>query len=109
MGWIMCPARTFLGMLVTWLVTAPLVLLPEPARAACECRCIDGEVRALCSSTLDLDPVCAPRICPPVPPSIAPIQAPRIPPIGTTSCRQVQMEVPRGRYEWREVCLYNNF
>ena len=75
------------------------------AQAACICRCVNGEVTALCSSSIDIEPVCAPRVCPIVPPSIAPIQSPRVPPIGTESCRQAQVYNPQTyRYEWREVC-----
>lgn len=75
------------------------------ANAACVCRCVNGEVQALCSSSIDLPPICAPQLCPITPPSIAPIQAPRIPPIGTTQCRQAQVLNPRtGQHEWREVC-----
>lgn len=75
------------------------------AGAACVCRCVNGEVRALCSSSIDIEPICAPQVCSIVPPSIAPIQQPRIPPIGTQSCRQAQVLNPNtGRYEWREIC-----
>jgi hypothetical protein len=52
------------------------------AFAGCVCRCVNGSVQAICSSTLDIQPICAPQICPIVPPSIAPIQTPTIPPIG---------------------------
>jgi len=77
----------------------------QDATASCVCRCVNGEVQALCSSSIDLPPICPPTICPITPPSVAPIQAPRVPPIGTTVCRQAQVVNPRtGHYEWREIC-----
>jgi len=94
--------RRLLGMVVT---LACSWILSDHASAACVCRCVNGEVQALCSSAIDLPPICPPRVCPITPPSVAPIQAPRVPPIGTTICRQAQVVNPRtGRYEWREVC-----
>lgn len=45
------------------------------------------------------------RICPIFPPSIAPLQSPMIPPIGTSDCRQVQaVNLYTGQYHWRMVC-----
>jgi hypothetical protein len=81
------------------------IAFPSATFAGCVCRCVNGEVRALCSSTLDLEPICSPQICPIVPPSIQPIQAPTLPPLGTQSCSQQQVLNPRtGQYEWRSVC-----
>ena len=89
------------------LLTAGMSLAfhPSPANASCVCRCVDGEVQALCESTIDIPPICPPKICPIVPPSIEPIQKPTLPPIGTKECRQVQVLNPdTNRYEWRTVC-----
>ena len=73
--------------------------------ASCSCECVGGRVVPICSSSLDIRPICPPRICPITPPSIAPITPPRVPPIGTTNCRQMQIYNPRtGQYEWKEVC-----
>lgn len=82
------------------------VALSSGAHAACQCVCMNGVVEAICSSTLDIEPICPPRICPITPPSVAPIQAPRVPPVGTSTCfpRQIYNEYSR-RYEWREVCF----
>lgn len=86
-------------------ILACSITLADDAAAACVCRCVNGEVQALCSSAIDIQPICAPQICPITPPSIAPIQQPRVPPIGTTNCRQAQVLNQRtGQYEWREVC-----
>jgi hypothetical protein len=52
----------------------------------------------LCTSAIDLPPICLPTICPLVPLSIQPIQPPVIPPVGTTSCEQKQVwSLRRGR------------
>lgn len=80
-------------------------LLPIPSFAACSCECINGSVQAVCSNSLDIRPICPPRICPIVPPSIQPIQTPYIPPIGTSGCRQEQVLNPyTNQYEWRSIC-----
>ena len=87
------------------LATVAMLSLSQPGDAACVCRCVNGNMQALCSSSIDLPPICPPTVCPITPPSVAPIQQPRVPPIGTTQCRQAQVVNPQtGRYEWREVC-----
>ena len=87
------------------LMLAGLWNLSNNSGAACVCRCVGGEVKALCSSSIDLPPICSPQICPITPPSIAPIQSPRVPPLGTTGCRMAQVLNPQtGQYEWREIC-----
>ena len=81
------------------------VLVAGNADASCVCRCVDGEVQPLCSSSIDLPPICAPTICGIVPPSIAPIQAPGIPPLGTSSCSPRRVLNPAtNQYEWRSIC-----
>ena len=75
------------------------------ANAACVCRCVNGVMQPLCSSSIDLPPICPPTVCRIVPPRITPIQPPTIPPIGTSSCCQAQVfNRFTGRYEWRTVC-----
>jgi len=75
------------------------------ATANCECRCVDGEVRAICSSSIDLEPICSPRICPITNPSVTPIQRPVVPPIGTETCEQKQVyNEYTHQYEWKEIC-----
>jgi len=82
-----------------------LLLIPSWALADCQCVCMNGQVQALCTSTLDIKPICSSRICPLQAPSIKPIQTPSIPPIGTNSCSQQQVynEYTK-RYEWKNVC-----
>jgi hypothetical protein len=92
-------------LVVAMVVAGSLATSSEESRAACSCTCVNGQVQALCSSALDLEPICAPQICPIVPPSIAPLQSPMVPPVGTYGCRQVQaLNRYTGQYEWRTVC-----
>jgi hypothetical protein len=75
------------------------------ANADCVCRCVNGEVRAICQSSIDLQPICAPAVCPIVPSRVEPITPPTVPPIGTSGCRNVQVLNPdTGQYEWHRVC-----
>ena len=85
--------------LLVLLVASPLVF------ANCQCRCVNGSVQAICTSSIDVRPVCSPRVCQIRTPSVKPVQPPRVPPVGTKSCRQVQVlnEYTR-RYEWKTVC-----
>jgi len=87
------------------IITVATLLLVVNSYAGCRCVCMDGQVQAVCSSTLDIEPICAPRICPIETPSIAPIQTPRVSPIGTSRCVQKNVYNDNtGRYEWKEVC-----
>jgi|GEM_PF-1643183 len=85
---------------------ASLALLAAgPAAAECACRCVGGEVRAICSNPLELAPICPPAACPPAPPELRPLAPPRIPPPGTEACAERQVLNPwTGRWEWRTLC-----
>jgi hypothetical protein len=88
------------------IATAPAlgaVFFATPAGASCQCLCINGEVEAVCSSALDVHPICAPRICPIVPPAVRPIDPLRIPPIGASKCRSEQVWNGQ-KYVWVEIC-----
>ena len=87
---------------ITALVTAVTIGI-SPANAACQCVCMNGEVEAVCSSSLDLQPICPPRICPIVPPAVRPIDPPRVPPVGASTCRSEQVWNGE-QYEWVEIC-----
>ncbi|WP_291847751.1 hypothetical protein [Bradyrhizobium sp.] len=81
------------------------VLLTASAKASCVCRCVDGEMQPLCSSSIDLPPICPLTICPLTPLSIAPIPPLQLPPLGTSQCEQRQVLNPATRrYEWRSIC-----
>lgn len=92
--------RTFA--VISVLITTTTIVT-TPAHAACQCVCMNGEVEAVCSSSIDIEPICAPRVCPIVPPAVRPIDPPRVPPIGASKCRSEQ--VWNGEeYEWVEIC-----
>ena len=77
----------------------------QMAVAACTCSCVNGQVRALCSTTYEIRPICAPRICPIRTPSIKPIVPPKIKPLGTSYCSQKQVyNYYTMQYEWKRVC-----
>lgn len=93
------------GLILGVALVSFLHLSSREASAVCRCACVNGEVVALCSNSLEIPPICPPRICPIVPPAIEPIQPPRIPPLGTSDCRMMQVLNPRtGRYEWKQIC-----
>jgi len=73
--------------------------------ADCQCACVSGHIQAVCAGAQGVKPFCPPRICAFTPPSVAPVQQPRIPPMGTSKCEQKQVynETAHG-YEWQEVC-----
>lgn len=80
-------------------------ILAAPAAADCVCACVNGNVVPICESSIDLEPICAPRICPLTPPSIAPINPLTLPPLGTQNCTQQQVyNEYTMQYEWRQIC-----
>jgi hypothetical protein len=82
-----------------------LLSVPIAASAACICRCVNGNVQAICQRAIDAQQSCSPQACPIPPPAVAPIAAPRVPPIGTKTCSNEQVYNPNtNRYEWRNVC-----
>jgi hypothetical protein len=79
------------------------LMMPRDAAARCNCLCVDGEVKAVCESGLDVEPICGPRLCPIDSPAIEPIARPRLPPVGTTTCRWARVAIQRS-YEWHTIC-----
>lgn len=73
--------------------------------AECVCSCVNGKVEAICQSSVDVQPVCPPRICPITPPAVSPINPPTMPPVGMSSCNMKQVYNNNTRnYEWQQVC-----
>lgn len=71
----------------------------------CRCACVDDKVEAVFTSTTAIRPVCVPRVCDVVLPSIKPIEAPTIPPIGTNKCDMKQvLNEQTHEYEWKRLC-----
>ena len=91
--------------MVKFLVFFVISLFSLHVNAGCKCVCMGGQNQPICSSSIDLPPICPPRVCPLETPSVQPLQSPRVPPIGTKSCTQKQVYNDfSGRYEWKEVC-----
>ena len=96
---------TRIKLLATTLFAVASISASGPALATCACQCVNGQVEAICSSTIEMRPICPPRICPIVPPAIRPISPPTLPPLGTTECQPQQVwNQFTGRYEWRRLC-----
>jgi len=86
-------------------ILSSIILLAGEAHASCVCRCVDGEMQAICSSTIDIAPICPPTACGMAPPSIAPIQRMQMAPLGTQQCSQRQVWDPATRrYQWQRMC-----
>ena len=87
------------------LISLYLLLISTFSYGNCVCRCVNGEMTPICSSSIDLPPICPPTICQLVPPSIQPISPPSLPPIGTSQCQNKQVFNPySNRYEWKLIC-----
>jgi hypothetical protein len=89
---------------VIFAATCAVLLMAQPAGAACTCQCVDGEMQPLCGSAIDLPPICPPAVCPLAAPSIAPISPPALPPLGTSACRQARVCDQFGNCRWEQVC-----
>ena len=90
---------------IALLIALSVIASATSAPASCTCSCVNGEPTALCTSTLDIEPICAPRVCPINPPSIRPLAPLALPPLGARNCQMEQVYNERTfRYEWRRVC-----
>lgn len=82
-----------------------LLLVSQSAFADCVCRCVNGQVQPICSSTMDLAPLCGAQLCPLTPSSLQPLTPPTLPPLGTTGCQNKQVLNPYShQYEWKLIC-----
>lgn len=91
--------------IVAIFATTSILFSVNVVSAACVCRCVNGSMEALCSSSIDMRPICPPTVCPIVPPSVMPTQTPTIPPIGTSSCTQEQVyDANSDTYQWKTIC-----
>jgi hypothetical protein len=62
-------------------------------------------MQALCSSSIDLPPICPLTICPLTPAALAPLPPLVLPPLGASKCDNQQVLNPSsGRYEWKLIC-----
>jgi hypothetical protein len=87
------------------LAAVALIMDTGVAAANCSCECVNGHTEALCTSTIDLKPLCSTNLCPLAPPSVKPLDSVALPPLGTSSCSQEQVLNPQTHlYEWQRVC-----
>jgi hypothetical protein len=86
-------------------IAAMLLFSAGTAVADCYCTCVNGRNQAICESTIDLPPVCGPKMCPLEPPSLRPLSPPTLPPLGTRVCRQEQVwDHNYSKYVWKQIC-----
>jgi hypothetical protein len=86
-----------------WLIVLLASLLAPPAFASCECRCVDGESQAVCTSSFEVPPICSSQSCP-VSPSMTPV-GPINPSVGSGLCDTVQVFNRRtGHYDTKQLC-----
>ena len=82
-----------------------LLLFSTHSFGNCVCRCVNGEMTPICSSSIDLPPICPLTLCPLTPPSLQPLNPLVLPPLGTSQCQNKQVLNQRsGQYEWRVIC-----
>lgn len=87
------------------LVVFSIVFVSSDVWSRCTCVCMNGENQPLCTSTMDLKPICPPKICPIETPSIQPIAPITLPPLGTEECRMEQVyNQNTAQYQWMQVC-----
>ena len=81
--------------------------LSNYASADCRCSCVNGQIEAVCATSSELPPVCAPRACT-VKPLHAALVADKSSPLATASkrqCRDTEVLNPRtGAYVTKQVC-----
>ncbi len=72
--------------------------------ASCRCSCVNGQMQNLCDNSFDVQTPCV-GICPITTPSVAPVMAPTVPAVGTSSCQMKQVyNNLTGSYEWKNIC-----
>ena len=80
-----------------------LLSLAPQAQAACTCQCVNGTLRPLCSSPMDLQPTNCMGFCPMTAPSL-PSVTPTVPPLGTGVCEQARVCDRSGNCRSQRVC-----
>jgi hypothetical protein len=91
--------------LIALLLLGAGMLPANPAFASCQCTCVNGRAKAICQSSLDVAPVCSPRVCAIPLPGVRPLDTPRTPPAAAKQCRMEQvLNRTNNRYEWQQVC-----
>ena len=83
-----------------------LITFSSSAFANCSCQCVNGELAAICTGNVNVQPTCAPRACPPAPASVSmAIQPVSSQGAGGSTCAPVQVLNPVSRqYELKVLC-----
>ena len=76
------------------------------ALADCVCQCVNGEVAAICTGNIAVQPQCAPRSCPAPSASLSMARNLQVSSQGGGSdCAPQQVMDPvSGKYEWKVLC-----
>ena len=48
---------------IAFFVLALMGAMSSLANAECVCSCVNGQVTPICTSSIDVRPICAPRVC----------------------------------------------
>jgi hypothetical protein len=73
--------------------------------AECNCACISGSVKAICSDLKEKEPVCTQRVCPIRTPPVTPPPTTRVPPKGVSKCVPMQIyNEETHKFEWKQIC-----
>ena len=77
------------------------------AFADCVCQCVNGELAAICSGTISVQPTCAPRSCPAPNASLSMARNQQVSSQGGSGsdCAPRQVLDPiSGKYKWQVLC-----
>ena len=80
---------------------------PGTAVADCVCQCVNGELAAICSGNISVQPTCAPRSCPAPDSSLSTARNQLVSSRGGngSDCAPRQVLDPiSGKYEWQVLC-----
>ena len=107
------PATTALVARLGSFVSAALAVaffsfsFPATAVADCVCQCVNGELAAICSGNISVQPTCAPRTCPAPTANVSMMRNQTVSSRGGSGsdCAPRQVLDPiSGKYEWQVLC-----
>lgn len=99
--------RTMVAAAAMMIVGAAAMMFSGVATADYVCQCVNGELAAIVSGNISVQPVCAPRVCPAPPGTSSMARNMQVSAQGGggSDCapRQV-MDTVSGKYEWKVLC-----